>query len=234
MTSVGRATAGMSLPAIVLTDGTVQAIKWLALVAMTIDHVNKYLLNWAHPWMFAVGRVAMPLFALALAYNLARPGADKHAYLRTAKRMAVVGAVATAPYIAAGHVQGGWWPLNIMFTLAAAAAILALVDAERTAAAVALFVVSGAFVEFFWPALALIVAAHAYFRRPSVGALAAVVIATALLGLINGNHWAFAALATFALAAGVKAQLPRLRLVFYAYYPAHLVCLWLAQHWMRG
>lgn len=35
----------MEMPAIKLDNGTVEALKWIGLLAMTGDHVNKYLFN---------------------------------------------------------------------------------------------------------------------------------------------------------------------------------------------
>ena len=48
-------------------------MKWLALVLMTGDYVNKYLFNGTLPRLFNAGRVTLPLFVFVLAYNLARP-----------------------------------------------------------------------------------------------------------------------------------------------------------------
>ncbi|MBK7549911.1 MAG: hypothetical protein IPI20_19875 [Rhodoferax sp.] len=58
-----------------IDNGTLEALKWLALVLMTGDHVNKYVLADSLPGLFELGRLAMPLFMFVLAYNLARPGA---------------------------------------------------------------------------------------------------------------------------------------------------------------
>lgn len=52
-------------------DGTVEALKWLALALMTGDHVNKYLFNGTLPFLFEAGRLALPIFVFVLAYNLA-------------------------------------------------------------------------------------------------------------------------------------------------------------------
>ena len=57
-----------------MADGTIEGLKWLALVLMTGDHVNKYLFNATLPVLFEAGRIALPLFVFVLAYNLARPG----------------------------------------------------------------------------------------------------------------------------------------------------------------
>jgi hypothetical protein len=43
-------------------NGTVEALKWLALALMTGDHVNKYLFNGTLPFLFEAGRLALPIF----------------------------------------------------------------------------------------------------------------------------------------------------------------------------
>ena len=93
----------MQLPRVEVSDGILEALKWLALLLMVADHINKYLLHDASHTLFNGGRVAMPLFVFVLAYNLARPDAYKHgAHSRTMKRLALFGLLATPPFIALG------------------------------------------------------------------------------------------------------------------------------------
>ncbi len=218
------------LPRLTLSDGSVEALKWLALVLMTLDHVNKYLLHSAASALFDAGRVVMPIFAIVLAYNLARPGAfERGVYPRVMKRLAITGALATLPFIALGGVGWGWWPLNIMFTLLVATGVMYLAERGTTGRvlAVSLFVLGGALVEFWWPALAIAVGAWSYFRRPNWPALLFVLVAFVALYDINKNLWAFAALPLIALASRIDLQVPRMRWVFYAFYPLHLAVIWL-------
>ncbi|MGE4125505.1 MAG: TraX family protein [Pusillimonas sp.] len=106
------------MKALRVPDGTVEALKWLALVLMTGDHVNKYLFNATLPVLFEAGRVALPLFVFVLAYNLARPGTlERGVYGRAMSRLTVFGALASVPFVALGGLAWGWWPLNVMFTL---------------------------------------------------------------------------------------------------------------------
>jgi len=105
-----------------IANGTIEALKWLALVLMIGDHINKYLLNDTVAWLYDAGRLTMPLFVFVLAYNLARPGAlESGAYRRTMIRLAVFGALASPAFLALGGLVNGWWPLNILFTLVAVA-----------------------------------------------------------------------------------------------------------------
>ena len=79
-------------PRLELSSGALEALKWLALLLMTLDHVNKHLLHASVPELFAAGRLALPLFGFVLGYNLARPGAlASGGYSRTARRLAVFG-----------------------------------------------------------------------------------------------------------------------------------------------
>lgn len=223
------------LPRIVLGGGTVEALKWLALALMTLDHVNKYLLHDAVPAMFAAGRLALPLFGFVLAYNLARPGTvARGVYPRVLKRLAIAGAIASIPFVALGGLGWGWWPLNIMATLLVAAAVMYLVEKGgkgNCALAVLIFVMGGGIVEFWWPGVALCVAAWHYCKRPSWTALTIWIAAVAALFIINSNLWALAALPLVFAAPRINLDIPRLSRVFYTYYPAHLVVLWiLARH----
>ena len=217
-------------PALMLSSGTLEALKWLALLLMTLDHVNKHLLHASVPELFAAGRLALPLFGFVLGYNLARPGAlAKGVYPRTAGRLAVFGSIATVPFIALGGLGWGWWPFNIMATLLVATLCAWLIEVggpARLATAGAVFIVGGALVEFWWPGLAACLLAWAYCRRPSWVTLALWVGALASLYVINRNLWALAALPLIFAAGQVNLNVPRGRLGFYVYYPAHLAVLW--------
>ena len=221
-------------PPLVLSSGTLEALKWLALLLMTLDHVNKHLLHASVPELFAAGRLALPLFGFVLGYNLARPGAlASGGYSRTARRLAIFGSIATIPFIALGGLGWGWWPFNIMATLLVATLCAWLIEVggpARLVAAAAVFIVGGALVEFWWPGLAVCLLAWAYCRRPSWFTLALWIGALASLYVINRNLWALAALPLIFAAGRVNVNVPRGRLGFYVYYPAHLAVLWIVAH----
>lgn len=223
----GRAAAGRPFA---ISNGSLEALKWIALVSMTVDHLNKYLAHGQVQAAFAVGRLAMPLFLLVLACNLARPGAiEAGAGRRTVRRLLAFGAVASVPFIGLGGLVGGWWPLNALFTLATVAAAATLLHGRHRAAAVAVVLVGGSSVEFWWPAVVMGLAAWFFFRAPGWVSGLLTVGACACLGLINGNQWAMAALPLFALASRIDLRMPRLRWGFYAFYPLHLAAIWLAR-----
>ena len=219
-----------------IASGTIELLKWLALVLMTLDHVNKYFFAEKLPGLFELGRLAMPLFGFVFAYNLARPGAlETAALLRTAKRLSVAGLAASPFFMALGGLAYGWWPLNIMFMLLVAAVTLHLVEKGGNArlAAVAVFLIGGAFVEFWWFGLAFCLCAWWYCKYPNKKALVAWFIATALLYVVNRNLWAFAAIPVILAAPMLKVEAPRFKHLFYVYYPAHLALL-LAASYLLG
>jgi len=214
-----------------IPDGTVEGLKWLALVLMTGDHVNKYLFNATLPVLFWAGRLAMPIFVFVLAYNLARPGAlERGVYRRAMSRLAVFGTLASVPFIALGGLYGGWWPLNMMFALLVITVTAYLVEHGGQwylIAASAVFLLGGSSVEFWWPGIAFGLAVWSYTRLPSWTAAGIAMLACAALYFINDNLLALLALPVIFLASRTNISLPRLRWVFYAYYPLHLAVLWL-------
>lgn len=223
-TAVAAPTAA---PALRFADGTVEALKWLALALMLGDHVNKYLFGAKLPLLFEAGRLCMPVFAVLLGYNLARPGAvEGGAAWRTAKRLLIFGALACIPCALLGSAMiGGWWPLNVLFELAVLAGVIHLAGRGRLGLAVLLFVIGGALAEYWWPAIGLGLAAWGHARRPRWSMLLAGLVACAALALINGNHWALAALPLLALATRIDLPVPRVRDWFYWFYPLHLAAL---------
>ena len=220
-----------ALPHLVLRDGTIEALKWLALILMTGDHANKYLFNGTLPLLFEVGRLALPLFVFVLAYNLARPGTlERGAYPRTIKRLIIFGALATPPYIALGGLISGWWPLNAMFLLLVMTATLYMLERQfsgHIAIAVTFFLIGGSSVEYWWPAIVFGLAIWSYCKQPSLTALIVATLACAALKIINHNPWALLALPLILIASHINFQLPRLRWAFYLFYPLHLALLWL-------
>ena len=217
--------------ALVIEDGTLEALKWLALVLMTVDHVNKYLLHAGVPWMFAAGRLAMPLFAFVLAYNLARPDAlSLGIYKRVTARLACFGAAASVPWMALDGLGWHWWPLNIlfMFFVATICAWLADVGGRKNwLIAVAVFGLGGLVVEFWWPGVAACLFAWGYCRGPRWSMLLGLAVSLVALYPIAGNLWALGALPLVLIAPHAAMRVPRAQYLFYGYYPMHLGALWL-------
>ena len=226
-TPVTAVAAGSSdLPAIRVADGTLEAMKWLALILMTVDHINKFLFDEKLPYIFGTARIVMPIFGFVLAYNLARPGAlERGAYKRTMSRLGWF-ALAATPFFMA--LNGNWWPLNVLWMLLFSTVVcyaLASTDRRLHGLAVVAFVVGGALAEFWWFGILFCVGAWMYCRRPSWTALMVWLAGTVSLTVAN-QHWAaVCALPLIALAPQITLRVPRLRWAFYGYYPAHLLML---------
>ncbi|WP_309957903.1 MULTISPECIES: TraX family protein [Variovorax] len=202
--------------------GSLEALKWVGLLLMTGDHVNKYLLAEASQTLYALGRMVMPLFGFVLMANLSRPGAlESGMHLRVMKRLAVFALLATPAFV---HLVG-WWPLNILATLLLATLIVWLLERDswiaRCSALIA-FIVGGAVVEFWWPALLYCIGSWAFIRRPSGLRMLWWASATGSLAAVNGNFAAMAALLLIWGARQVEIPCARGRWVFYAFYPIHL------------
>jgi TraX protein len=215
---------------VAMAAASIDWIKWLAVALMVVDHINKFVFKEGVPGMYAMGRVAMPLFMFVLGYNLARPGVlQAGVYKRVWMRLMLFGALAAVPHAVLNALAWGWWPANIMFTMAAGVAVVWLLDGEglsRLICAGVVFVLAGALVEFWWPAMALCICTWAFFRRPGYLYLLGFMAGLAALYFINGNFWAFAVLPIIALARYWVWPVPRAKWFFYAFYPLHFVIIW--------
>jgi hypothetical protein len=230
----GRGPGLQVLPPIRLTDGVVEGLKWIGVVLMTADHVDKYIFHESVRPLFDLGRLAFPLFGIVFAFNLARstPPA-RGVFPRLLGRLSIVAAISEVPFIALGGLVWGWYPFNILVALLVSASIiwlLARAAAWRIALALLIFLIGGALVEFWWPGIAMCVAAWMYCRRPSVWPLLLWVGSTAALYLINRNWWALAVFPIIFYAPHAKWKVPRIRWAFYLYYPAHLGVIWRFLH----
>lgn len=226
--------AGLPLPPrsrpLEFSEAALSAAKWLALVLMLVDHTNKYVFDSSQTWMFALGRISMPLFAFVLGYNLARPGMlESGGFRRVAIRMAIFGVVATLPFVVINKLPGGWWPLNMMFTLLVGVFTVWLIEIKKTWSTVLACLVAiwgGALVEYWWPAIGMLLCVWAYRREPSKPLIVGFMVSLAALYFVNGNFWAFAVIPVLAVLQRWPTLLPRAQWVFYAVYPLHLMAFW--------
>jgi hypothetical protein len=220
-----------ALAALIPQAAALSALKWLALVAMTLDHLNTYLLG-SRPDLYAIGRLAFPLFACVFGFKIGRPAPGKVVGLqrRTVLMLLIAACAAQLPY---SYLHGGGaWPLNVMVLfLVALCAAWWLRQGHTRLEAIAGWVIvvgGGALAEFFWFGLAVVLAARAFARGPSAFTLSLLVAAIASLQIVNGNAWALASL-PIVFGAGLLGapQLPlsTTREFFYAYYPAHLAVI---------
>ncbi len=219
-----------------MTIGGRELLKWLALVLMTGDHIVSVFGLGYVPVVSELGRVAFPVFALVMAYNLAQPGADAG---KSTRRLALWGLVATP---AATLAFGQALPLNVLLTFAAAAGCIWALERRQWALAAVLCVVTPVALDYAWPGVWLVLAAWAWFknhgrrmhfllgswdwRRQRLYLVLPIWVwaCMGLLCLYNGNGWALLALPVMALGEQ-SARIPRAGKAFYAYYVGHLALL---------
>lgn len=208
-----------------ISYGKTELLKWAALVLMLGDHVNKFLFNGNYSeFLFNAGRLCLPIFVFVLAANLVKT--DKETHRRTMLRIFTFGVIASIPY----YLLGTALPLNILFTLLLIVIVIYLLELRVVTAyflAVFAFIVGGAFVEFWWPAIILGVTLFYFLKYKNKLCAAAALAALVSLFYINGNHYALLALPLVFITPSVK--VPRLRWAFYVFYPLHLAVLLLVR-----
>jgi len=204
-----------------------ELLKWIGLIAMVADHVNMYLFNRSLPALTEIGRLAMPLFAMCLAANLARDSTGAKARWRIGGRLLVF-ALASSAVLTLLNNSGP--PLNILYTLLLVVGVVSLLEGfewQRVAVAILLFLLASAFVEYRWAGVAVGVSTWFMLTRPPNGlsALLWVLCVTALYGENNGVHWALLSLPIFILACAWRVPIGRTKWFFYCFYPVHLAVL---------
>lgn len=208
-----------------LTSGQQEVLRWLALLAMVVDHVGVIFVppEWS-PAFRATGRVAWPLFALLLAYNVAVRGVDPRRYL---PRLALFTLLAQVPHTLAF----GWVAVSIMGTLFLGALSLSLLERRISSPPLALLLAAAIlfaanFVEYGLPGILLVIAAWWALKTNSVLAW---LVAAVAVGLVNmpWRLWPYGLLALPVawIISRLPAGLPRSGLLPWIFYPGHLLVL---------
>lgn len=202
-----------------LAWGQVEAMKWLAIIAMVIDHIDAYLFGRGLFGWHAVGRVAFPLFAVTLAIGVFGSLRDD-VVRRVVVRLMLAGAVAQplSMWLREDAV------LNIMFTLTAGtigAWALLRVTGWRQFVLVVLSLLMAMPCEFGLYGWAVVVACAVAVNVRSI-ALALVPAAVWSLCYVNGSHAALLSLPLILMAFWFP-SVPRLKGFGYWFYPAHLL-----------
>lgn len=218
-----------------LANGSLEALKWLALVAMTYDHVERLLLvpSGVGP-ATAFGRLAFPLFAFVLAHNLARPGIGPAVYRRLLFRLSGFGLLAVPSY----QYFLGPLPLNILFTLALATLLIWCFESRTTWVGRIGFLgllPASLLVEYSWYGIVLVLGLYCWCRFGLLWwTLAGLVLGFWALTLANGTAWGCWAIFLIIGASYLTLSVPRLKWIFYVYYPFHLSLLVLLRWWWGG
>ncbi|MDY0415929.1 MAG: TraX family protein, partial [Pseudomonas sp.] len=224
----------MTLSGLRISNNSLTAMKLIGIAAMLIDHFNAFVNPHYNQTLFEIGRIALPLFALVLGYNLARIPLNKIPKIML--RLLMFGIVATPAYIILCGGLQHWWPLNILFTLCLATTIVYLlslpahnrwaVTARMTA--LLLFAVVGSLVDYLWLGPALVIVVWRLFS--GISAAESTILQLLLLGLfgllcvMNDSLATLLALPIIYLAivACQNIRLPRMKWFFYWFYPGHL------------
>lgn len=200
----------------VLPSGAREAMKWLALLLMTGDHVAKVAFGGYVPVVSELGRSAFPLFALVMACNLAQPGADLGKSIR---RLLLWGVLAQPVY---AWAFGDWLPVNILLTFALAALAILALARERPWWLLLAAGVTPAFVDYRWAGVWLVILCWIAFRHRlwwlPLPALAAVCWG-------SGTAWALLSVPLLLAMMRIRWRVPRTRWLFYVYYVGHLAVL---------
>lgn len=212
-----------------LNSGQQEVVRWFAIAAMVVDHIGAVLLSpdEAAP-LRAIGRLAWPLFAFLMAYNVAVRGVDPRRYL---KPLLVWALIAQLPHYLAFDV----FVVSILGTLLLAAAALTLLTRrasleERWPAAFPLGMVgvllASSLVEYGPVGVGLVLAFWWALRDPKPLSWTAALLATALANQ-PWEIWPFALLALPVpfLVARLPLGLPRSARLPWLFYPAHLLLL---------
>jgi len=210
-----------------------EAAKWIAIVSMTIDHYGKI---FDPPFYLAthiIGRIAFPLFAWIIATRLALSPELGSRYLL---RLLPWALVSQPVYMLVGHA---WWDGNILITLALGVGVHLAINAIkrdrkiRVLALIVALLLPALFVDFglvgvlMIPLIAQMATGGAWAAGPA-GVLANASFTPPFLPF---PAW-FALLATPVALLSIQLRLRLYRLptqLFYAYYPAHLLVLHLAE-----
>lgn len=106
-----------------LNPAALDAVKIVALLSMLVDHTNTLFLAKPEPLLYALGRMAFPLFTLIWAMNVFINPARLQ---QRANRLWGWACLTQPAFTLAFHPQMPWYALNILFVFAGVTQLLAL------------------------------------------------------------------------------------------------------------
>ncbi|OOW68510.1 conjugal transfer protein [Xanthomonas axonopodis pv. melhusii] len=218
-----------------MTSSGRELLKWIAVICMTCDHVATIVYGGHVPILSQLGRIAFPLFAMVMAYNLAQDRVD---YAKSVRRLAIWGLIAQPIH---AWAFGALLPLNVLLTFCLAACLVWAADRRQWPLVAVLALVAPLLVDYQWVGVWLVCAFWWWFKDRGrlvnifywydpystllhVRLPLWISLAIGLLCLYNGNAWALLAIPLVEL--GYRHwKLPRTRWAFYGYYVGHLALL---------
>ncbi|MBA4696666.1 MAG: conjugal transfer protein TraX [Legionella sp.] len=222
-------------PTLRIPSGSLEGLKWLGLISMTVDHANRFFLAGHSETAYCIGRLALPLFAFVFAYNLSSINLSNSGhYQRILKRLLFFGVLAIPGYMAMKQLSTPW-PFNILFVFLIALLLFVLQTQKNiftSFLAVLVFLLGGLLVEYSWCGIFFCFAAWSYCRKPSLLTATACFLAYWFLDYLNGNAWALLSLPIIFLAGQTDFKIKRIPHLFYYYYPAHLTFFWALQYFL--
>jgi TraX protein len=217
-----------------LSGGAQDALKLIALGTMLLDHTNRTVLHESAPALSWIGRLAFPLFAFLIAYNLEKRSVDPRRYVLP---LLIFGLISQPFFAAAFHVPR----VNIFFTLILG---IGLWYAQRTLEergyGWGIWLVGLPFLALNWwtdyPILGCVIIPvwAALLRNPSgVAWLSWGFVTLCLNFFLPESYVALLVAPLIIVVANALKDRPRLfqkeRFLMYAFYPVHLLVLVIIQ-----
>jgi len=205
------------------------ALKLVAIISMTVDHVGAILLPNV-VWLRLVGRVAFPLFA----YQLAAGYVHTRNLSRYVRRLALWGLIAQPIYMIAFGVR--LWSLNIFATLLLG--LLAMWGWDHRRWWVVALALSVTLIQLWLPTVGpdyglygvlLCLTSFVLFQHRERLAIGHGLLHV-LAGMLFWPSQVYAVASIPFILWPPRLRLRRLSRPFYAFYPAHLALLVLARH----
>ena len=237
-----------TLSKISINSGSIEFLKWVGLLSMTVDHLNTFLLNSAYPIMMQIGRIALPLFTIVIAYNVAsyKGNIDK-LILRVIKRLLLFGVAAIpafayhkfmiAPdreslFILQWYDQVAFFfPLNVLFNFALLLLLIKWANKAKENTAYIIYLMIGLFIltpigeyglSSFLIGLGVYYLYSENLLARYLGQTLFVLGFCFLVVVYSQSFYAMLALPLFWIASNYNFKAPRAGYFFYAYYPLHI------------
>ncbi len=211
---------------------TSAALQIIAMICMIIDHAGLYLLD-SPDWMRAIGRIALPLFAMGIVEGFLHTKSRPKYFLR----IAICAIIADVPHILLSQQLGLSLTHNVLFSFLLG--FLALLCLEKKGywwlltpflAAAA----SGLLIDYGFPVVLMIMAFYwcrKYLKKQKIYYYSALLVSLVITSGIYAamanwktQLWAILAFIPLALYNGKKGlRLPKY--AGYIFYPAHLLII---------